>query len=175
MDVAGIVEILLVVVLSSLFSIGGGNGMIPLIQGRWVDTGRLAPELFSFALALSYLTPGPRAGFLAAIGYYLAGIPGAVAAVVGILVPTCLGAGAVSAALDRIQGVVRRLTPSTGFVMAGLIAATAWGTARPLELEPVEVATVVGVTALVAWREIDPVWVVLAALVVGGALSVLSI
>jgi chromate transporter len=169
MDAAGIIEILLVVALSSLLSFGGGNGQIPMIQGRWVDTGRLAPELFAFALALSYLTPGPRAGFLGAIGYYLAGFPGAVAAVVGILVPTCLGAGAVSLGLDRIQSVVRRLTPSSGFVIAGLIAATAWGTARPLDLAPAEMVAVAVVTVVVVWRGIDPLRVVLAATAIGGA------
>lgn len=174
MDPGQILEIVLVVVLASLFSIGGGNGMIPVVQGRWVDSGRLSPELFSFALALSYLAPGPRAGFLAAIGYYLAGFPGAAAAVLGILVPTCLGAGAVSAALDRIQGVVRRLAPSSGFVIAGLIAAAAWDTARPLDLIPLEFVAVVLLTILIAWRDIDPLPVVLAAVAGGAALSIVS-
>lgn len=172
MDLAQILEILFVVVVSSAFSFGGGNGMIPVVQGRWVDTGRLPPELFSFALAVSYLTPGPRAGFLAAIGYYLAGLPGAAAAVIGILVPTCLGAGAVSVALDRVQSVVQRLAPSSGFVIAGLIAAAAWGTATPLDLIPLELVAVVIVTVVIAWRDIDPLPVVLAAAGVGAAMSI---
>ena len=160
-------EIFLLMLLSSLLSFGGGNGQIPVIQGRWVETGQLAPELFSFSLAITYLAPGPRAGFLAGVGYYLAGLPGAAAAVLGIVVPTCLGAGAVSAALGRMQQILRWVKPSSGFVIAGLIGAAAWGVARPLHLVPVEVLAVVAVAVVVAWRDVEPLKVVLVALALG--------
>ena len=167
-DGVGVLEIFLVMLVSALFSFGGGSGQIPLIQGRWVETGRLAPELFTFSLAITYLAPGPRAGFLAGVGYYLAGVPGAAAAVLGIIVPTVLGAGAVSAALGRMQWILRRLAPSAGYVIAGLIAAAAWGTARPLDLLPLEVLAVAVVAVVVAWRDIEPLAVVLAAVALGG-------
>ena len=167
MDGVGLLEIFLLMLFSSLFSFGGGSGQIPLIQGRWVESGQLAPELFSFSLAITYLAPGPRAGFLAGVGYYLAGLPGAAVAMLGIIVPTVLGAGAVSAALDRMQRILRRLKPSSGFVIAGLIAAAAWGTARPLHLLPLEILAVAGVAVVVAWRDVEPLKVVLAALAVG--------
>jgi chromate transporter len=166
-DTVGVLEILLLMLFSALFSFGGGSGQIPLIQGRWVETGQLAPELFSFSLAVTYLAPGPRAGFVAGVGYYLAGLPGAAAAMLGILIPTVVGAGAVSAALGRMQRILRRLKPSSGFVIAGLIASAAWGTARPLDLVPVETVAVAGVAVLVAWRDVEPLKVVLAALTVG--------
>jgi chromate transporter len=163
----GLLEILLLMLFSALFSFGGGSGQIPLIQGRWVETGQLAPELFSFSLAVTYLAPGPRAGFVAGVGYYLAGLPGAVAAMLGVVLPTVLGAAAVSAALGRMQEVLRRLKPSSGFIIAGLIASAAWGTARPLDLLPVEGLAVGAVAVLVAWRDVEPLKVVLAALAVG--------
>ena len=166
-DGVGVVEIFLVMLLSALFSFGGGSGAIPLIQGRWVETGKLSPELFSFSLAITYLAPGPRAGFLAGVGYYLAGLPGAGAAMLGILVPTVVGAGAVNLALSRMQRILRRLKPSSGFVIAGLIAAAAWGTARPLDLLPLEMLAVAAVAVVVAWRDVEPLKVVLAALAVG--------
>jgi chromate transporter len=166
-DTVGVLEILLLMLFSALFSFGGGSGQIPLIQGRWVETGQLAPELFSFSLAVTYLAPGPRAGFVAGVGYYLAGLPGAAAAMLGIVIPTVVGAAAVSAALGRMQAVLRRLQPSSGYVIAGLIASAAWGTARPLDLVPVETLAVAGVAVLVAWRDVEPLKVVLAALTVG--------
>lgn len=167
MGSVGVLEIFLLMLLSALFSFGGGSGQIPLIQGRWVESGQLAPELFSFSLAITYLAPGPRAGFVAGVGYYLAGVPGATAAMVGILVPTVVGAGAVHMALRRMQRILRRLKPSSGFVIAGLIASAAWGTVRPLQLAPVEVLAVAAVTGVVAWRDVEPVKVVLAALALG--------
>ncbi|MGY2001272.1 chromate transporter [Blastococcus sp. SYSU DS1024] len=160
-------EIFLLMLASALLSFGGGNGQIPLIQGRWVETGQLAPELFTFSLAVTYLGPGPRAGFLAGVGYYLAGLPGAGAAVLGILVPTVLGAGAVSAGLSRMRRILRRIGPSSGFVIAGLIAAAAWGIAVPLGLLPVEWVAVALVAVVVARWDIDPLMVVLAALSLG--------
>jgi chromate transporter len=170
----GVVEIFLLMLLSSLLSFGGGNGQIPLIQGRWVETGKLPAELFAFSLALTYLAPGPRAGFLAGVGYYLAGLPGAAAAIVGIVVPTCLGAGAVSAALGRMQLILRRLKPSSGFVIAGLIGAAAWGTARPLHPGPLEVLAMASVAVVVAWRDVEPLKVVLVALAVGLSWSLVA-
>ena len=152
---------------SALFSFGGGNGAIPLIQGRWVEPGHLAPELFSFSLAITYLAPGPRAGFLAGVGYYLAGPPGAAAAMLGVIAPTVVGAGAVSMALGRMQRILRQLKPSSGFVIAGLIAATAWGIAEPLHLLPQEMLAVAAVAVVVAWRDVEPLRVVLMALAVG--------
>ncbi|WP_347058371.1 chromate transporter [Blastococcus sp. HT6-30] len=167
MDGVGVLEIFLLMLASALLSFGGGNGQIPLIQGRWVETGQLAPELFTFSLAVTYLGPGPRAGFLAGVGYYLAGLPGAGAAVLGILVPTVLGAGAVSAGLSRMRRILRRIGPSSGFVIAGLIAAAAWGIAVPLGLLPVEWVAVALVAVVVVRWDIDPLTVVLAALSLG--------
>ena len=167
MSEVGVLEILLLMLFSALFSFGGGNGQIPLIQGRWVETGQLAPELFSFSLAITYLAPGPRSGFVAGVGYYLAGLPGAAAAMLGVLVPTVLGAAEVSAALGRMQRILRRLKPSSGFVIAGLIASAAWGIARPLDLLAVEVLAVALVAAVVAARDVEPLKVVLAAVVAG--------
>ncbi len=167
-------EIFLFILLSSLLSFGGGNGQIPVIQGRWVETGVLSPRLFSFVLALAYLTPGPKSGFIAGVGYYLGGWPGAVAAMLGLVIPTCIGAGAVSYATNKIERIVELVTPSSGFVLAALIAASAWGIAQPLQFRPGHVAGVVAVAVLVIWRQIDPIWLVLGAVAVGTAWSVLA-
>ena len=171
MDPVGVVEIFAVMVLSALFSFGGGSGQIPVIQGRWVEPGLLAPELFSFALAITYLAPGPRAGFIAGIGYYLAGLPGAAAAMLGLILPTCLGAGAVILALNRMEKVVALVQPSSGYVIGGLIAAAAWGTAVPLALGFVEVVAAGLVAAMVAFRNTDPVWIIVGAIAVGSGWS----
>jgi chromate transporter len=163
----GVLEIFLLMLVSAAFSFGGGNGQIPLIQGRWVEPGHLAPELFTFSLAVTYLGPGPRAGFLAGVGYYLAGLPGAGAAVLGIVVPTVLGAGAVDVALSRMEWILRRIAPSSGYVIAGLVVAAAWGTAVPLGLLPVEWVAVAVVAAVVVRWDVDPLVLVLGAVALG--------
>ncbi len=160
-------EIFFFVMLSCLFSFGGGNGQIPVIQGQWVEPGILSPGLFSFALAISYLTPGPKSGFIAGIGYYLAGFPGAIAAVLGLAIPTCIGASGVSYALNKMKKIVDLVKPSAGYIIAALIAAAAWGTAVPLNFGIPETIGVLFIAFFVAWKNIDPVWIVLGAVSVG--------
>ena len=87
-----LVEILAVIAFSTLFSLGGGNGQLAIIQDHWVDPGLLSPALFAWAYAIGNFVPGPKCSFVAGIGYFLAGFPGAIACLVGISIPTVLGA-----------------------------------------------------------------------------------
>lgn len=163
----GFVEIVLVILVSSLFSVGGGNGPLAVIQDRWVTPGLLEPSLFAWALALGYLSPGPKAGFLSGIGYYMYGLPGALAAMLGIILPTWLGAAAVTYWFDRLQPVIKRISLPAGFIIAGMITAAAWNLARPMNLQPVEIGVAAGVAVLVAWRNLEPAIVVIGAAAAG--------
>ena len=72
----------------SLFSIGGGYNMIPLMQHEVTARGWLTSERFLDVLAVSEITPGPVAVNLATFaGYQVAGIPGALVATVGVCLP----------------------------------------------------------------------------------------
>jgi chromate transporter len=163
----GVLEVFLVVSLSSLFSVGGGNGPVAVIQDRWVGTGLLDPGLFSWSLALGYLSPGPKAGFVAGVGYYMCGVPGAMAAIAGVALPTLAGAAAVSYAYRRLEPVIRHIALPASFVVAGMIAGAAWDTALPLKLSLPEMAAVAAVALLVGLRNLDPVIVVLGAAAAG--------
>lgn len=157
----GLLEVFLVVATSTLFSIGGGNGPIAFMQDRWVTPGLLEPASFAWAIALGHLTPGPNAGFLAAIGYYMYGIPGAIVAAVAVIVPAAVGAAAVTIWFAKLQRIIRLISLPAGFVVAGMIAAAAWQLARPMQLSWPELAGVCLATLLIAWRNISPVLVVL--------------
>lgn len=163
----GFVEIVVVILLSSLFSFGGGNGPVAVIQDRWVGHGLLDPALFAWALALGYLSPGPKAGFLSGIGYYMYGLPGAIAAIVGIAIPTCIGAGAVSYGYRKLERVIKRASLPAAYVVAGMIAAAAWHMVIPMQLNSIEVAGAAGLAVLVAWRNPEPAFVVLGGAVIG--------
>lgn len=173
-DTVGFLEILLLISFSSLFSLGGGNGPLAIIQDRWVNSGMLEPSLFSWALALGYLSPGPKAGFLSGIGYYMYGLPGALAAIIGIILPTLVGAGAVTYWFDRLQPVIRRISLPAGFVIAGMISAAAWNLARPIALTPIEVGAILAIAIWVGWRSPEPAIIVLGAAGVGLAGWVLA-
>jgi chromate transporter len=166
-DEVGFLEIIGVILLSSLFSLGGGNGQLAVIQDRWVSPGLLEPSLFAWALALGYLSPGPKAGFLAGIGYYMAGLPGALAALLGIVLPTWVSAAAVSYWFGRLQPIIKRISLPAGFVIAGMITAAAWNLAMPMDLGPLEIGAAAIVAVLVGWRNLEPAVVVLGSAAIG--------
>lgn len=161
----GMIEILIVVMISTFFSIGGGNGPLAVIQNQWVKSGVLDAGLFTWVIALSYLAPGPRVGFLSGIGYYLYGLPGAIAALIGVIIPTCIGSSAISYGLNKIEPIIKKISLSAGFVISGLIAVAAWGTAIPMQLEIWEMLAVLVISFIVGKWKIEPVWIIL-----GGAL-----
>ena len=75
-----------------LFGFGGGPSMIPLIQEEVVSVRKwLTHEAFLDAFALGNTLPGPIATKMSAyVGYKVIGWPGAVAALIGIALPTAL-------------------------------------------------------------------------------------
>lgn len=163
----GVAEVFIVIAVSTLFSIGGGNGPIAFIQDRWVSPGLLDPAHFAWAIALGHLTPGPNAGFLAGIGYYMYGIPGAVAAAMAVVIPTAIGAAAVTHWFAKLQPLIRRISLPAGFVIAGMIAAAGWQLARPMNLSTYEIAGAGIVAILIGWRNMSPALVVVGSAAVG--------
>jgi chromate transporter len=85
----------------------------------------------------------------------------------GVLVPAWVAAAVAVTSLDRMRQVINRLMRLGLYVVAGLIIATAVGMALPLHLNWFEIAAVCVTAWLVGWRNVEPLWIVLAAMVVG--------
>ena len=75
-----------------LFSFGGGYAAMPLIQGQVVQGhGWLSMSEFTDLVTISQMTPGPIAVNSATfVGIKIAGIPGALAATFGCILPSCI-------------------------------------------------------------------------------------
>lgn len=172
-DATSVPEIMGVVLLSCLFSLGGGNGPLAVIQDRWVSKGVLDPALFAWAIALGYLSPGPKACFVSGVGYFLHGVPGAVAAIAGLLIPTWVGSAGVAYGYRRLAPLIEAISLPAGFVIAGMIAAAAWDMAGPMALGAVDIVAAGMVAVAVAWRNLAPAIVVLGAALAGLAWSLL--
>jgi len=173
-DGVGALEILGVVLVSCLFSLGGGNGPLAVIQDRWVSKGLLDPALFAWAIALGYLSPGPKACFVSGVGYFLYGVPGAAAAIAGLVLPTWVGSAGVAYGYSKLAPLIKAISLPAGFVIAGMIAAAAWGMAGPMALGTVEIVAAGMVAVAVAWRNLEPAIVVLGAALAGLAWSLLA-
>ncbi len=160
-------EIAAVVALGGLAAVGGANGLVAVIQHSWVRTGMVDAEAFSWVFAVSYLFPGPRAGFVAGVGYLLRGLPGAAAALVGVALPACITSALVHHGLSRVEAAVRWVARPAAFVVAGLVAAAAWDLADSLRLSSAELVGLAAVTYLAGPRDVEPLWLVLTAASLG--------
>ena len=75
-----------------LFSIGGGYAAMPLIEHQVVDLhGWLTLTQFADIVTISQMTPGPIAVNSATfVGIRIAGVPGAMVATFGCILPSCI-------------------------------------------------------------------------------------
>ncbi|MGH8660398.1 MAG: chromate transporter [Burkholderiales bacterium] len=114
---------------------GGGGAALPLVERITVaETGWLTPQQFAIGVGFGYATPGPILILAAFVGFYVAGIAGALTATVAVFaVPVVLAAGA--------AGVAARLSSHARFrafgrfaaaAAIGLLAVTLFALARPV-------------------------------------------
>jgi len=119
-----------------LFSLGGGNAMLKLIQEECVENrGWLTAAEFSSLLGVSYVFPGLTAVKLSAlIGLKVAGVPGMVAGVLALNLPGLVLAFALYGAITRYQDAawLRRVLLGMQYGALALLAAALWALARPL-------------------------------------------
>ena len=107
---------------------GGGLVMVPLLEGLLVGhLGWLSHDSFSAGLAASQLTPGPILSIATFTGMEVGGVAAALAATVGIYLPTALISVGVSGIADRLKGARRFQHAMAGVrcAVVGLIAGAA--------------------------------------------------
>ncbi len=110
------------------FSFGGGYAAMPLIQSEVVDTyAWMTPRDFSDLVTISQMTPGPIAINAATfVGLNVAGVPGALVATLGNILPSCIFVSILAWLYTRyrrltlLQGILKNLRPA---VIAMILAA----------------------------------------------------
>jgi len=137
---AELIELIARFVVVGATAFGGGAAALPLVERITVaETGWLTPQQFAVGVGVAYATPGPVLILAAFVGFYVAGIPGALAATIAVFaVPVLLAAGSagVVARLNRYAGF-RSFGRFAGAAAIGLLAVTATALARPIfELHP---------------------------------------
>ena len=88
------------------FAFGGAYGAIPLIRDVVLSRGWLDDEMLTYMIAVSESTPGPIAINCATyVGYRQAGFAGALAATVGMVLPSFAIIFAISRCLDHFLAI----------------------------------------------------------------------
>ena len=162
----------------SLLSIGGAITTVPEMHRYLVDrTGWLTEESFTASIALAQAAPGPNILFVAVLGWNVAGLAGAAAAMAGIMLPSSVLTVTATrwARANRASISVRAFSAGMMPLTLGLIVATGWLLALPFLRNDAHrwgTLTLIAVTVLLTLRtKLGLVWMVLA----GGVLGALGL
>lgn len=158
-----------------LFSIGGGYAAMPLIQEQVVDLHSwLTMTQFADIITIAEMTPGPIAINSATfVGIQVCGLPGALIATLGCILPSCIIVMALAYAYYRfrglsiVQGILAGLRPAVIAMIASagislLILGVYGQRSLPADLSSIDVVAaaifLAGFFALRKWK-LNPLWV----------------
>ena len=172
-----------------LFSFGGGYAAMPLIQGQVVtDHGWLSMTEFTDLITISQMTPGPIAINSATfVGIKIAGIPGALVATIGCILPSCIIVTLVAKLYLKyrnmavLQGILNSLRPAVVAMIASagisILITAVWGNEAAVILSQtnwVMVLIFAGCIVLLQKFRMNPIWVMILAGVVNTAVSLIG-
>ena len=121
------------------FSFGGGYAAMPLIQNQVVQLHPwLSQSEFTDLITMSQMTPGPIAVNSATfVGTRIAGVPGALAATIGCVLPSCILVTILAKiylkyrSLSLLQGILKSLRPAVIAMIAAagvsILVTAFWG------------------------------------------------
>ena len=153
-----------------LFGFGGGPGMIPMMQVECVETHSwVSEEQFLDALAAASALPGPIAVKMSVmVGAQTAGVPGAVAALFGVIVPAVALMSVLAGIVlqyrqaPALNGAMRAAQPA----VIGLLAWTVISLA-PEGIRTVPAALIAGGALCALMLKVHPAIVMVCALGIG--------
>ncbi len=146
-----------------LFSVGGGMATLPFLYDLSEKTGWFTAGQIADMLAVSESTPGPIGINMATYtGYTVAGVPGAILASVGIIIPGLALVILITAVLEKfrnntyVEGAFYGLRPaSVGLITAaGLLVAKITFLDEALLAAYTEGGTSGGILSLISWKAV---------------------
>ena len=171
-------ELLLVFLKIGAFTFGGGYAMIPLIQREMVDNKKWISEKDILDIvAISESTPGPIAVNSATfVGIKIAGIPGALAATFGCILPSCIIVTVIAKlylkyrSMEVLQGVLGSLRPAVVAMIAAagisILITAFWGSRDLIAVTGTKWSLVlIFAVCMILLRKVkmNPIWVMILA------------
>ena len=168
------------------FGFGGGYAMLSLIQNEVVvQHAWMTNAEFADIVAVSQITPGPIAINSATfVGIRVAGLPGAIVATAGCVLPSCIIVLALAfiyyhfSKLTAVQGVLQGLRPAVVAMIASaglsLLVLALFG-GRELSVSPLGLDTVAALIFAAGFlvlrrKSVNPIWIMMVSGVAGVAL-----
>lgn len=156
----------------SLVAVGGITSVLPEVHRVVVDVHHwLTDAEFTDLFAIARAAPGPNMLLVTLIGWQVAGLPGALVATAAMCAPGCVLSYFVARLWQRFRGAPWRRAVEVGLapITVGLILATGWLLTRGAPAGWTASGITAGTAALVLWTRVNPVWLFVAAGVLGFA------
>jgi chromate transporter len=148
-----------------LLAFGGSTGVLPELERQVVrEHAWLTQQEFVDCFALGQLTPGPALVMVMLPGYRLAGVPGALVALLAIFLPSAIMASLLASRWGALRslGWFPAIQRGLGAVALGLLLAGTYTIVRVAVVDvPSGVIAAVSFVALWRWR-LHPALVILA-------------
>ena len=172
-----------------LFSFGGGYAAMPLIQGQVVTAhGWLSMSEFTDLITISQMTPGPIAINSATfVGIKIAGVPGALAATIGCILPSCVIVTLIAwlylkyRNMDTLQSILSSLRPAVVAMIASagvsILISAFWGSSASVSFADTRWSLVLifAVCVLLLRKfKMNPIWVMILAGVMKAGFSLIG-
>ena len=160
--------------LLSFISIGGANAVLPEMHRQAVDVHHwMTSARFTDLFAIAQAAPGPNILIVTLIGWDVAGLAGALAATIAMIVPTSVVAYHVGKIWDRFREARWRIAIQAGVtpVTIGLVGGSAYVLSRAADTGPATVILTLGTAVILTTTRLHPLLLI----ALGGVLGALGI
>jgi chromate transporter len=157
--------ILYLLLLKAVLVSFSGMSSLPIVHNDLVvDRKALTERELNTAVAVARLGPGPLGLYIVCVGYYAAGVPGAVAGCLAMMTPAFLAVPLVRKVGEKAQHrTVRRMIRAITLGAAGMLVSSTIPLARDALVSPVAIIIAGASFAILTLTRIDTFWVVLGA------------
>jgi chromate transporter len=155
----------------SFVTIGGGQAIVAEVQRQIVNVHHwLTPAEFADIYAISRMAPGPGSLYITLVGWRVAGVPGALAATIGIFAPTIILTYCIAGFWTKFEKARWQRTLEAGLkpVAAGLVLSGVYVLFTNLNGAVLAQSIALGATALLLIVRVNPILILTA----GGGISV---
>lgn len=153
------------------FTFGGGYAMIPLIEREMVEgKGWINREDIVDILAVSQSLPGAIAINSATfIGYKIAGIPGAISATLGVILPSVVVITVIASIFVAFKEnmIVQKVFAGIRSAVVALIAVAAWNIGKSSIKDTIGLIIAIGAFIASAILDIHAIYIILVGIMLG--------
>jgi chromate transporter len=150
-----------------------GLASLPVIQHSLVEQYRvLTNEQLNEAVVITRSTPSPVGLYIVSVGYFVAGVPGAIAGWLAMITPALLIVPLVHFVGRKMEHPrVKTILQTVVIASAGLLLAAAIPLGREGLTGPITIGIAVVCFALLLWTKLDTLWMILGAALISLTVS----